>query len=335
MKLEHFEVVTEEVELPSLRGNPAGDPSVRDIGLVIPRKALEAAGERCPVVYILAGYTGTGPMMLNRRSWTPSFPAQIDRLRARGEIGDMIFVLPDFFTIYGGSQYLNSSATGRYRDALTEDLIPWIDRRLPTLPGPRHRAVGGKSSGGYGAIVLAMERPGLFAAVACHSGDMYFEYCYLPDFPKLLEKIGKHGSIEAFVEAFLAAPKKTPEDIMALNILAMAAAYSPNPMKPWRADLPFDPKTGAIDEEVWRRWLEKDPVRMVEKGADALKAMRLVFLDCGSRDQFNLQYGLRTLSERLSGKGVPHTALEFDDNHSDTSYRFDVSLPKIWEAIRP
>jgi S-formylglutathione hydrolase FrmB len=335
MKLEHFEAIIEEVELPSLRGNPAGDPAVREIGLVIPRRADGAAGERFPVVIVLAGFTGTGPMLMNRRSWTPAFPEQVDRLRARGEIGDMIFVLPDLFTVYGGSQYLNSSATGRYRDALTEDLIPWIDRRLPALPGPRHRAVGGKSSGGYGAIALVMERPGLFAAVACHSGDMYFEYCYLPDFPKLLAKIGKHGSVEAFAEAFLAAPKKTSDDIGAMNLLAMAAAYSPNPARPWRVDLPFHPRTGAIEEGVWRRWLEKDPVRMVEKGAEALKAMRLVFLDCGFRDQFNLQYGMRIFCERLSAKGVVHTVLEFDDDHMDTGYRWDVSLPKIWEAIRP
>jgi len=31
---------------------------------------------------------------------------------------------------------------------------------------------------------------------------------------------------------------------------------------------------------------------------------------------------------------IPHQALEFDDDHMDTSYRYDVSLPRIWEAIQ-
>jgi S-formylglutathione hydrolase FrmB len=210
-----------------------------------------------------------------------------------------------------------------------------VDRRFPTLAAARHRAVGGKSSGGYGAITLAMERPDLFAAVACHSGDMYFEYCYLPDFPKLLGKIAKRGSLANFIEAFLAAPKKTGDDIAAMNMVAMAAAYSPAPEKPWRLALPFDPRTGEIDPEVWGRWLARDPVRMVDGAAESLRGQRLVFLDCGARDQYSLQYGMRIFGERLRRLGIEHTALEFDDDHTDTGYRWNVSLPLLWQAIKP
>jgi len=335
--LKHFQVLIEEFESPALRGNPAGDPSVREVAVIAPRWAASApAGAgRCPVVLVLAGFTSSGPMLLNRRAWLPSLPETLDRLREEGRIGDLIAVLPDALTIYGGSQYLNSTATGRYRDMLTDDLIPWIDRRFPTLAAAGHRAVAGKSSGGYGALRLAMERPDLVSAVACHSGDMYFEYCYRHDFPKLLAQIDRHGSIEKFMEAFLAAPKKTSEQILAVDLVAMAAAYSPNPAKPWRVDLPFDERTGEIDPAVWARWLEHDPVRLVEQCAEALRGMRLVFLDCGSRDQFHLHWGLRILRERLQRLNVPHVAEEFDDDHMDTGYRYQVSLPKVWNAIRP
>lgn len=336
--MKHFQVLIESVECPALRGNPCGDPWVREVPVVLPVSAADpgagAASGRFPVVFILAGYTGSGPMLLNRRAWLPSLPEQMDRLRERGAIGDLIAVLPDAFTIYGGSQYLNSPATGRYRDMITEDLVPWVDRRFPTLAGARHRAVAGKSSGGYGALTLAMARPDLFSALACHSGDMYFEYCYHSDFPRLLAQIERHGSLERFVEAFLAAPKKTTELVLAMDIVAMAAAYSPNPAKPWRVDLPMDPRTGEVDPAVWARWLEHDPVRLAERSAGALREMRLVYLDCGRRDQFHLQYGLRILSERLKRLGVLHRAEEFDDDHTDVGYRYEVSLPLIWEAIR-
>jgi len=336
--LKHFEVVVEQFESPALRENPAGDPWIREVAVILPRGARDGenpAGKRYPVVLLLAGYTGTGPMMLNRRSWGPNLPERLDQLRQRGAIGDLIAVLPDGFSVYGGSQYVNSSAQGRYGDMITEDLIPWVDRRYPTLASSRHRAVAGKSSGGYGALILAMERPDLFSAVACHSGDMYFEYCYQKDFPLLLGQLDRHdGSLEKFVEGFLAAPKKTSQQVMAMNIVAMAAAYSPNPSRPWRVDLPVNPRTGEIQEEVWKRWLSRDPVRMVERCAGALRSMRLVFLDCGSRDQFSLQYGMRILSERMRRLEIPHQALEFDDDHMDTSYRYDVSLPRIWEAIQ-
>ena len=335
--LTHFEIVTESVEFPSLRGNPAGDPWIREVAAIVPKgaggvRAQDSAAH--PVVILLAGYAGTGPMMLNRRAWVPSLPEQIDGMRERGEIGDLVVVLPDGFTVYGGSQYVNSTATGRYRDMITEDLIPWISRRFPASALPRHRAVAGKSSGGFGALSLAMDRPDLFAAAACHSGDMYFEYSYQLDFPRLLAQIGKRGSLKGFIEAFLAAPKKTGDEVLAMNIVAMAACYSPDPARPWRVALPFDQRTGEMDPDVWARWLEHDPVRRVDRCANALRGLRLLFLDCGSRDQFNLQYGLRILTERLCRLGIPHEACEFDDDHSDTSYRWDVSLPKIWTAIR-
>jgi S-formylglutathione hydrolase FrmB len=338
--LSHFEVIIEELESRALEDNPCGDPARREVVVVLPRSvssrgaAARDGGPRFPTVIVLAGYAGSGPMLLNRRAWLPSFPEQLDRLRRSGAIGDLIAVLPDAMTIYGGSQYLNSPATGRYRDLITEELIPWVDQRFPTLAERAHRAVVGKSSGGYGALTLAMERPDIFGAVACHSGDMYFEYCYRNDFPKLLAQLDRHGSLEKFLEAFLAAPKKSSDQVLAMNLVAMAAAYSPNLEKPWRVDLPVKAATGEIDEAVWARWLAHDPVNLVESRAEALRSLRLLYLDCGSRDQFQLQYGLRILRQKLERLGVPHQAEEFDDDHSDTGYRYQVSLPKVWEAIR-
>ena len=60
---------------------------------------------------------------------------------------------------------------------------------VATLPGRTHRGVMGKSSGGYGALVLGLLHPETFGAVACHSGDMCFEYCYRGDVPKALSQI--------------------------------------------------------------------------------------------------------------------------------------------------
>jgi enterochelin esterase family protein len=334
MDLKHFEVQLADFESESLRGNPAGDPARRQVPVVVPRKAASGRAGRCPVVHVLSGYAGSGRGFLNWHGWTPSFPERLDRLREAGAIGDLIAVFPDAFTVYGGSQYLNSPATGRYEDMVVRDLVPWIDERYPTLAAARHRAIIGKSSGGYGALVLGMRHPDVFSAVACHSGDMYFEYCYRLDFPRLLRELDKHGSLDGFLRAFLGAPKKTSDLVLAMNIVAMAAAYSPNPEKPWRVDLPFDSETGEVVDGVWARWLEHDPVRLVARHVDALKRLRLLFLDCGKRDQFHLQYGLRILRQKLAALGVPHAAEEYDDDHSDVSYRYEASLPRVWEAIR-
>lgn len=330
VELKHFEVRVEAFHSPALQGNPAGDPATRRLPVFVPR-----ASGRFPVIFVLAGFAGSGRQFLNSTAWVPTFPERLDRLREQGRLGDVIVVCPDAFTVYGGSQYLNSTATGRYEDMIVQDLVTWVDERYPSLPGARHRGIVGKSSGGYGALMLGMRHADVFGAVACHSGDMYFDYVYRHDLPKLLRQLDKYGSLDGFMKAFFAAPKKTSELVLAMNLVAMAAAYSPNPGAPWRVDLPVDPPTGELRADVWERWLAHDPVHLCARHVESLKSLRLLYLDCGRQDQFLLQYGLRILRRKLAEQGIPHLAEEFDDDHSDTGYRYEESLPRLWQALRP
>jgi hypothetical protein len=57
--------------------------------------------------------------------------------------------------------------------------------------------------------------------------------------------------------------------------------------------------------------------------------------DCGWRDQYQIHYGARILSARLSAAVIRHVYEEFDDNHSDIDYRMDVSLPFLYRVLRP
>ena len=61
--------------------------------------------------------------------------------------------------------------------------------------------------------------------------------------------------------------------------------------------------------------------------------MRLVFMDCGDHDQFNLHYGARLMAQRLAACNIAFEYEEFDDNHSNIQYRYDVSLPKLLAAL--
>jgi enterochelin esterase family protein len=129
-----------------------------------------------PVIYFLPGYTGTGRMLLNFDPFAEAMDRRLDRLIASSAMPPAIVVLPDCFTRYGGSQYLNSPAVGRYEDYLIDEIVPLVDKRLRTKQGRDHRAVTGKSSGGYGAMRLAMRHPDVFGAFGSHSGDCYFEH---------------------------------------------------------------------------------------------------------------------------------------------------------------
>ena len=120
-----------------------------------------------------------------------------------------------------------------------------------------------------------------------------------------------------------------------MNTVAMAACYSPDASQPMGIALPFDLETCELIEPVWARWLANDPVRMVEEPSlrEGLSKLRCLFIDAGSRDEWNLHYGARALVRRLTKHGVEHLHEEFDDGHMGTSYRFERSLPLLARAI--
>jgi len=325
-------VVIEKFESQVLRDNPLGDSPVRRVPIYLPPQ-YEDDDRSYPVVFVLTGFTGRGTMLLNDSMWDENLAQRMDRLIGEGEVQPMILVMPDCLTALGGSQYLNSSAVGRYEDHVVQELVPWVDERYRRRGASGCRAVMGKSSGGYGAMVLSMRHPDVFHAVACHSGDMYFEYCYKPDFPKFLTRIGKFGGVQRFLAEIPDIRPKDNDFYLVLNILAMAACYSPNPETPYGFDLPFDEETGEIREDVWARWLARDPVFMLESHLDDLRQLKLIFLDCGMRDEFHLLWGARIFARKLRDAGLPFRHEEFDDGHRNIPYRYDVSLHALSEAF--
>jgi len=314
-----------EFKSEALRGNTLGDPAVRRTPVYLPPSYPEG---RYPVFYMLTGFTGFGEMHLSRGAWSEALPERLDRLVRARKMREAIVVMPDCFTRYGGSQYLNSTATGRYEDHVVGELVPFVDRRYRTNG---LRAVLGKSSGGYGAMVLGMRHPDAFQALACHSGDMYFEYCYLPDFPKAQDVLRKHGGLAKFLRAWEKMPKRLGGDLhAAVNTIAMASCYSPRGRN---VELPFDLETGEMREAVWRRWKRWDPVEMLSRHSRDLKKLRLVFLDCGTRDQFALHHGARIFAAKARRAGVKVVHEEFDDDHSNIAYRYDRSLALLSRAL--
>jgi len=325
-------LVIEKFDSEVLRGNPLGDPTERDISIYLPPGYDAKSKTSYPVVYGLVGFGGTGRMLFNIDPFMENLQAKIDRLIATGKCGPMIIAAVDCFTKLGGSQYINSSAVGRYEDYIIDEVVGFVESRYHC----GRRGIWGKSSGGFGAMTLGMKHPELFSALADHSGDSGFEYCYPQDFPSTLKAFREAGGPEAWLENFWGKPnRKLREDSPVLDTLAMAAHYSPNPSSPdMGIDFPFDLETGEWRDDVWARWKNWDPVRLVERYANNLRKLRLIYIDCGTRDEFNLQWGARMLHSKLTKLGIEHHFEEFDDGHMNITYRYDVSLPKLYQALK-
>jgi S-formylglutathione hydrolase FrmB len=149
-------------------------------------------------------------------------------------------------------------------------MLPAIEQRFG-CGGTGRRGVFGKSSGGYGAITHALRHSDIWAAAACHSGDMGFELCYLPDMPAVLRALaGAENSIEKWWQQLEGARKHPDGSFKVVNALAMAASYDPDPTQFLGIRLPVTFDTCEIIEERWANWMQQDPVVAIETQADNL-----------------------------------------------------------------
>lgn len=346
-----------------LNGNPLGDPHVRKLAAWLPphydRGSSAKSGKRFPVLWDLVGFTGSGLAHINWRPFDENVPERVARLVHERKMGPAIVVFPDCFTSLGGNQYVNSPAVGNYADYLIAELIPFVDREFRTLSGRDHRGCFGKSSGGYGAIIHGMKYARHWGAIADHSGDALFDFCYYCDWPRTLNELDKYrvparkpgvidvaahagrtadgrddGRVQRFLEHVWARDKLSDAEGHVLMNIAMAATYDPDPAVPLGFRLPFNLETGELIRERWKAWQRHDPIHLVTRYAANLRSLKGIYIDCGWRDQYHLHYGARILSQRLAGAGIAHRYEEFDDNHSSIDYRMDVSLPFLYRALK-
>ncbi len=334
-------IVLEKFDSSILKGNPLGDPSEREFPVYLPPSYSNSSG-KYPVVFLLSGFTGKGIMNLNVSYLTENIHQRLDRLIEEKKMKEIIVVMPDCITKYGGSQFINSNATGNYEDYIIKELVPFIDEKYRTLNNNAARAVCGKSSGGYGAVYLAMRNPEVFGLLCSTAGDMYFEYCYNPYFPKFIvdiEHYGKgHKAVANFVNNEFNFRQPKPKYFHnIINTIGMASCYSPNPdgleTHGYGFDLPFDIDTGEIDEVVFDRWLQYDPVTMVNEYVSNLDKLKLIYLDAGLRDEFNLHIGARIFCGKLKQKKIKYIHEEFDDGHMNIQYRYDRTFEIISQNI--
>jgi S-formylglutathione hydrolase FrmB len=314
-----------------LRGNPLGDPHVRPLLVYVPPDVDGPV----PVIYQLQGFTGQVDMWGNRAALRPTYLERLDELFADPEVPRALVVHVDAWTSLGGSQFVDSPATGRYSTYLATDVVDFVDRTYDTLADRDRRALAGKSSGGYGAMVDAMLHPDVFGALATHAGDAGFELCYLPDLARAARALrDRHdGSWDAFLADHAGRPamsEATDGDL--LNAYAMAACYSADDDGTVRH--PVDPATGTLDDGIWARWQAWGPVRMAATHGEALRSMRAIWIDAGRRDEFSLDLGAQAFAAACEAVGATVTAFElFDGTHAAIEYRYPLAIRHLAHAL--
>ena len=329
-----FEKLVVESEV--LASNPLGDPARRPLYVYTP------PGNHAPgslsAIFVIQGFTGQLDAWLNRNAFEPNMIERIDALSSDSSVPPAVVVFVDAWTSFGGSQFINSAGHGRYMDYLCDEVVPFVDERYPTAAAAGHRGLTGKSSGGYGAMVVPMLRPDVFGGLASHAGDALFEVCYLPEFPNVARALRDRfdGSWDVFWKRFQEA-ERFDWNVFGgpFESYGYALAYSPDESTPGRAMLPYDMATGALEEEVWERWLAWDPVRLARHHLDALAGMKRIYLDAGKSDEYFLDLGAQAFGRELDRAGIKHSLELFDGKHGGIQYRYPHAIKELATALAP
>lgn len=136
------------------------DSQVLDLSLganIILPEHPEAWKEPPAVLYLLHGLSDDHTIW-NRRT-------SIERYANRY---NLVIVMPDAYKSF----YCNMAHGSDYLGFLADELPMLIQRWLKVAADPQHTFIAGLSMGGYGAIKLALERPGQYGAAASLSGAL-------------------------------------------------------------------------------------------------------------------------------------------------------------------
>ena len=268
-----------------------------------------------PVVYVLHAHMRSAQSWFNVEPFEQSYPEAIEELAP-----EAVVVLVDGWTRLGGGQWI-----GEHAAYLREQVVPFVEERYPASGV---RGLQGKSSGAYGALVNALERPDTFHGVAAHAPMALFEVTVAHDFPAVARELRERGtSLDDALAGITALGSHG--DVVLVEVGSLAHALSDGA-------LPFRTDTGELVPEVWQRWLDRDPVRLAASHADAVRALRAVWLDAGRRDEYYLDLGAVALRESLLAAGLPESALRFelfDGGHRGVSGRYPASLGWLVERL--
>jgi len=266
-----------------------------------------------PTVYVLHAHMRDAQSWFNVAPFEQSYPDAIAELDPPA-----VVALVDGWTELGGGQWIGP--VGAY---LRDEVVPFVDSRYPT---DGRRGLQGKSSGGYGALVHALERPDLFQAVAAHAPDALFDVTLAHGFPTAARAL-RDRSLEEFWAGF--SGLRSSEDALLIELSACAAAFGDGM-------LPFDLETGAVDPARFAAWLEHDPVRLAPRRREAVGSLRGVWLDAGRRDEYFLDLGAVALRGALLAAGLPEERLRFelhDGGHRGLGERYPLSLAWLVDRL--
>src|SRR4030095_1352293 len=156
-----------------------GHPMSLGAVVLLPKGYNENTTKRYPVVYTVGHYSERAPLgftfegcgkpetpearkrRLERTAREPG--CEFQNAWTSGTVPEAIAVFIQHTTPYYDDSYvLNSANNGPYGDAITQELIPEVDKRFRTIAAPHARVLTGGSTGGWDVLALQLHYPNVF-----------------------------------------------------------------------------------------------------------------------------------------------------------------------------
>jgi len=133
-------------------------------GVVVLPPGYATSRKRYPTVYWTHGFGGDLPYVAIEA-------ATVVKDTAEGRLPPMIWVLLDQSCAGGTHEFVDSVNNGPWGHALTQELIPYLERKYRMDAAPRGRFLTGHSSGGWATLWLQVAYPKLFGGTWSTSPD--------------------------------------------------------------------------------------------------------------------------------------------------------------------
>lgn len=234
---------------------------------------------------------------------------------------------------YDDSYAVNSANNGPYGDALTQELIPYLEEKFRLLADPQARVLTGGSTGGWESLALQIFHPKFFNGVwslypdpvdfrryqmsNVYEDDNAFE---VPngDWSKMIRPLSRNADGQVTLtmremsrlEAVLASNNRSAQQIAAWD-----AAYGPVGKDGYPRPI-WDRLTGKIDKEValYMRDNGYDLRYNLEKNWSKIgnDLVGKIHVYCGDMDNYYLNLAVYQLEDFLKSAGSPKAEAVFE-----------------------
>lgn len=244
--------------------------------ILLPSTYFDNPGKSYPICYRAPG--------LNGRYNAINGEISKDKLGAwwfSKETPQVIYVFLDSQGPYGDTYQVDSENNGPCGKALTEELIPAIEKLVHYNPASHKRYLAGKSTGGWIAVGLQVFYPDFFDGCWSYSPDpLDFEHYGLIDiYHDSTIFYNKYGYLQPGRRTIYGEPTFSMKDwIAGENVNSRTNDYRISGGQfgaynavfgPKGADglptLMFDPYTGVIDHSIASKWEKYDIKKILEK----------------------------------------------------------------------